>query len=144
MDSDNTISGGSITLATTSPFDPPLIDFGLLSSQLDASIALEGVRSVQRLFSSPPFSQSVFDVTIPKSNPNGTLTNEDILEYMSFQATQFGHGVGSCSMAPHGAEWGVVDPDFKVRGIKGLRIVDASVVVSSHIFFNIVSPHVFM
>lgn len=111
-----------------------MIDFGLLSSDLDALIALEGVRSAQRLFSSPPFSQSVFDVTIPKSNPNGALTDEDILDYMSFRSTQFGHGIGSCSMAPHGADWGVVEPDFKVRGFKGLRIVDASVVVSSKIF----------
>jgi choline dehydrogenase len=109
---------------------------------LDASIALEGVRSAQRLFSSPPLSQSIFDVTIPKSNPGGTLTDEDILKYMTLQAIHAGHGIGTCSMAPHGAEWGVVDPDFKVRGINGLRIVDASVVVSSHIFLNIVCPHV--
>jgi choline dehydrogenase len=111
---------------------------------LDASIALEGIRSAQRLFSSPPFSQSVFDVTIPKSNPNGTLTDEDILEYMTLQAIHFAHGVGTCSMAPHGAEWGVVDPDFKVRGINGLRIIDASVIVSRHVVLNTICPHVFM
>lgn len=120
-----------------------MIDLGLLSSELDALIALEGIRSTQRLLSSPPISQSVFDVTIPKSNPNGTLTDDDILKYISFNATHFGHGVGSCSMAPRGANWGVVDPDFKVRGVKGLRIVDASVIVRRHIFSNAMCPHVF-
>lgn len=127
---DNEISGGSITLATTSPFDPPSIDLGLLSAELDASIIVEGVRSAQRLFSSPPLSESVSDINIPRSNPKGTLTDEDIREYTTSQAVHAGHGVGTCSMAPHGADWGAVDPDFKVRGINGLRVVDASVIVS--------------
>jgi hypothetical protein len=34
-------------------------------------------------------------------------------------------------MSPKGAKYGVVDPDFKVKGIKGMRIVDASVIVST-------------
>lgn len=58
------------------------------------------------------------------------LTKEDITKYIQANATHFGHGIGSCSMAPHGASWGVVDPDFRVRGARGLRIVDASVIVS--------------
>ena len=33
-------------------------------------------------------------------------------------------------MSPLGAKYGVLDPDLKVKGVKGLRIVDASVVVT--------------
>lgn len=37
-------------------------------------------------------------------------------------------------MSPKGADYGVVDPDLKVKGIKGLRIVDASIMVSLSTF----------
>jgi hypothetical protein len=33
-------------------------------------------------------------------------------------------------MSPQGAKWGAVDPDFRVKGVNGLRVVDASVIVS--------------
>ncbi|KAF9018087.1 hypothetical protein BDZ89DRAFT_921618, partial [Hymenopellis radicata] len=37
------------------------------------------------------------------------------------------HPVGTASMSPVGADWGVVDPDLLLKGAKGVRIVDASV-----------------
>lgn len=40
------------------------------------------------------------------------------------------HVVATSSMSPYNADWGVVDPDLRVKGLKGLRIVDASVYVS--------------
>jgi hypothetical protein len=40
------------------------------------------------------------------------------------------HPVSTAKMSPKGASYGVVDPDLKVKGMKGLRIVDASVFVS--------------
>lgn len=120
-----------------------MVDPALLASPLDALILLEGILSAQRLFSSIPFAQNVFGINIPKSSPNDTLTNEDILKYIRSNATPFGHGVGTCSMAPHGAEWGVVDPEFRMRGFTGLRIVDASVIVS-HNFLLTWPSHIFL
>lgn len=40
------------------------------------------------------------------------------------------HPVGTASMSPADASWGVVNPDLKLKGAKGVRIVDASVLVS--------------
>jgi hypothetical protein len=51
------------------------------------------------------------------------LTEEDITKYIETDASHFGHGTGSCSMAPPGAEWGTVDPEFPVRGARGLQLV---------------------
>ncbi|KAF9451441.1 GMC oxidoreductase [Macrolepiota fuliginosa MF-IS2] len=123
----NPVARGSVTLATSSPFDAPIIDPNLLADPLDTAIFLEGVRSVQRLFAAKTFKSSVFELVMPKADANGTLTDEAIVDYITHNATPNIHGVASCNMAPHGADWGVVDPDFKVRQTTGLRIVDDSV-----------------
>ncbi len=44
-------------------------------------------------------------------------------------ASNLNHPVGTASMSPAGANWGVVDPDLKMKGTSGVRIVDASVLV---------------
>ena len=36
------------------------------------------------------------------------------------------HAVGTAAMSPRGAQWGVLDPDLRVKGTNGLRVVDAS------------------
>ncbi|KAF9448538.1 GMC oxidoreductase [Macrolepiota fuliginosa MF-IS2] len=123
----NPVSRGSVTLATSSPFDAPVIDPNALAVPLDTAVMLEGIRSAQRLFSAQTFSSSVFGLVAPKPDANGTLTDEDIIDYITHNVMPDLHGVGTCSMAHRGADWGVVDPEFKVRGTTGLRIVDASV-----------------
>ena len=36
------------------------------------------------------------------------------------------HGVGTAAISERGAQWGVLDPDLRVKGTTGLRVVDAS------------------
>jgi choline dehydrogenase-like flavoprotein len=66
--------------------------------------------------------------------PFGALfraANDDasIDAYVRGVCTSILHGVGTASMAPVHAPFGVVDPDLKVKGVDGLRVVDASVLV---------------
>ncbi|KAF7305866.1 hypothetical protein HMN09_00740700 [Mycena chlorophos] len=60
---------------------------------------------------------------------NATILASDALldAYISARAATVFHPVGSAGMSPQGAEWGVVDPDLRVKGVRGLRIVDLSV-----------------
>ena len=67
-------------------------------------------------------------------------TTDDLLdEFIRNNAGTAAHPVGTASMSSRNASYGVVDPDLKVKGVAGLRIVDASVLVRLTIFlFSVV------
>lgn len=73
------------------------------------------------------FNGSVNDIVFP---PENITTDDELDTFIRSQASAYLHGVGSLSMSPHDAGWGAVDPDFRVKRVKGLRVVDASVIVS--------------
>lgn len=68
------------------------------------------------------------------------LTGNDTLteSYTRAIALSAFHGVGTASMSPVNANWGVVNPDLTLKGAGGVRIVDASVFVSHIIFYFLV------
>lgn len=99
----------------------------MLSDPADLSILREAIRSAKRLFSAPVFQSSVFDTILPPSN---ATTDEDLNAYIRTAAAPYLHASSSAAMSAHGANWGVVDPDYRVKGATGLRVVDASVIVS--------------
>ncbi|KXN90565.1 Glucose dehydrogenase [FAD, quinone], partial [Leucoagaricus sp. SymC.cos] len=121
------VSRGFVTLNTSDPFSYPVVDFSLLSSQLDVSIIREGIRSARRLFSSPTFTSNNSVSGTVNPLPNVT-SNADLDAYIRKNAIPLLHAVGTTSMSPRNATWGVVDPEFRVKGTMGLRVVDASVV----------------
>jgi hypothetical protein len=66
----------------------------------------------------------------PLSSAN---TDAEILSYARSNGNSLLHPVGTAAMSPVGANWGVVDPDLKVKGAYGIRVVDGSVWVSTHL-----------
>ncbi|KXN87047.1 Glucose dehydrogenase [FAD, quinone] [Leucoagaricus sp. SymC.cos] len=121
------ISRGSVTLNTSNPFTYPIVDFGLLTSQTDLTILRQGILSARRLFSAPVFTskKTISGTSAPGSN----ITSDGDLEaYIRQTGTPLLHAVGTAAMSPRNATWGVVDPDFRVKGVKGVRVVDASVI----------------
>lgn len=130
--------GGSISLSDSNPFTDPNIDLNLLAEEVDVSILREGVRSAQRLFSSTAFKAHINGMIAPAVN---VTSDEDLTAYIRNSAGSYLHGVASLSMSPKNAHWGVVDPDFYVKGTSGLRVVDASVIVSCRfISISFLSP----
>jgi len=124
-------TGGSITLASSDPFAHPIIDVNLLSEPVDIAIMREALRSARNLLSAPVFEGSVFESLYPPSN----LTTDDELDSFTHSALgPYLHSVGSAGMSPRGANWGVVDPDHRVKGTNGLRVVDVSVLVSKFVY----------
>ncbi|KAF9447616.1 GMC oxidoreductase [Macrolepiota fuliginosa MF-IS2] len=119
------ISRGSVTLASSDPFHQPLIDFAIFTQPEDMAIAREGIRNIQKMFSAPGLRGSVFGTSSPAAN---VTSDEELDAFLKSASTPLGHALGSAAMSPHGASWGVVDPDFRVKGTSGLRVVDASLI----------------
>ncbi|KAJ7579827.1 alcohol oxidase [Mycena floridula] len=117
------VSRGSIFLNSSNPFDPPIINPNLLDSDFDMFVIREGLRGAQRFFTAKAWDGYVIAPLI-----NATTSTDDELDtYIRSSGGPEFHGVASASMTAKDAGYGVVDPDLKVKGVTGLRIVDASI-----------------
>ncbi|KAJ7195559.1 aryl-alcohol oxidase, partial [Mycena rebaudengoi] len=117
------VSRGSVTLNSSNPFDPPLINPNLLGSELDLLIFREGVKSVQRFVEGPAWKNYI----ISPFSINSTASDSELDDFIRGHAVSLFHPVGTASMSRNGAKVGVVGPDLTVKGLSRLRIVDASV-----------------
>ncbi|KAH6904171.1 aryl-alcohol oxidase [Coprinopsis sp. MPI-PUGE-AT-0042] len=126
-------SRGTVSLNASDPLGHPLIDSNLLDSEFDISLLREAFNTAERLLSASTWAD--WNLTLA-GDAAGIDNDEDFYNVIRNTATHGLHPVGSASMSPVGASYGVVDPDLKVKKVSGLRIVDASVlpyVTSSHI-----------
>ncbi|KIJ38059.1 GMC oxidoreductase [Sphaerobolus stellatus SS14] len=122
--STTTILGGTIVLNTTNPFDQPRIDLGVLTSPFDVVALREGIKAANRFVSAKAFKGYILSLTGTIGN---ATTDEEIDAYVRATTGPSGHVSGTASMSPKGASHGVVDPDLRVKGVSGIRVVDASV-----------------
>jgi choline dehydrogenase-like flavoprotein len=113
-----------VTISSTNPLDLPLINLNLLQSDFDFLAIREAFLAARRFASAPAWKGYLLsEVT--------NITDDNLDEYIrNFTATVF-HPVSTARMSRKDEEWGVVDPDLRVKGVEGLRIVDASVFVSA-------------
>lgn len=88
---------------------------------------LEAVKAVRRFAQAQTFDGYI----IEPFGEFGAATTDELLEaFARGNAATVFHPVGTSSMSPKGANWGVVDPDLRVKGVEGLFIIDAGVIVS--------------
>ncbi|KAJ7915654.1 aryl-alcohol oxidase [Mycena leptocephala] len=117
-------SRGELTLKTANPFDQPNINPNLLGSDFDLFVMAEAVRAARNFLSAKAWKGYV----IREFEDLAAATDDAKLrEYIKNNSGTVFHPVGTASMSPKGAKFGVVDPDLVVKGISGLRIVDASI-----------------
>ncbi|KAJ6626954.1 aryl-alcohol oxidase-like protein [Mycena sp. CBHHK59/15] len=117
------VSRGSVTLSSSDPFAPPLIDPGLLTSDFDVIALSEGVKLAQRFVSAPVWRNYLGAPTVDLAG----MSPAELEANLRDNALAGSHIVGTASMSPRGARYGVVDPDLKVKGVVGLSVIDASV-----------------
>ncbi|KAF7345143.1 hypothetical protein MSAN_01890400 [Mycena sanguinolenta] len=117
------VSRGSVTLSSSDPFAPPLIDLGLLSSDFDALALTEGINLALKFLTAPTWNGYLGAPTVDLTS----MSSAELTAHIRAISGPGYHVVGTAGMSARGAQHGVVDPDLKVKGIAGLRVIDASV-----------------
>jgi choline dehydrogenase len=116
-------SRGTVTLRSADPHDAPLIDPRYLSDEKgdDLATLVAGVRAAQRVLRDADFAQ-----WRGKPLTDGALAGDEdeIAAYVRATGGSIHHLVSTCRMGADAHS--VVDPEFAVRGLTGLRVVDAS------------------
>ncbi|AXB41380.1 GMC family oxidoreductase [Amycolatopsis albispora] len=107
------------------PAAPPVIHLGFGSADGDVERLAHGVRLAWRVLRSPVFAESLEQVQLWSDR---IVTDDRLLRGAVRNVMSPGwHAVGSARMGPDTDPMAVVDQDCRVRGIDGLRVVDASV-----------------
>ncbi|KAJ7130849.1 alcohol oxidase [Mycena crocata] len=118
------LSRGAITLNSSNPLIAPLINPNHFDVELDMLILLESLRSAMRFVKAPAWAEYIIS---PFGDVTSDSTDEELEAYIRSTSGSGFHPVGTASMSSKGAPYGVVDPDLRVKGLTGLRIVDASI-----------------
>lgn len=125
-------SKGSIHVTSDSVDDKPVIDPQYYSGNghLDLSLMFHAARfAAYRLSQTSPLASIIRGRAFPPQAPTDDQEDESFWgTWLTRTTITDWHPVGTCAMGGHrGAEGGVVDARLRVYGVKGLRVVDASV-----------------
>lgn len=117
-------SRGRVRLGSPDPMAAPKIDPNYLSDSdgEDLRVLVESIKLVRRIFSTEPLASYVGEPFLPE---RGVQSDEDIAAFVRERAETIYHPVGTCTMGD-GPD-AVLTPSLEVRGVGGLRVVDASV-----------------
>lgn len=117
-------SRGSIHIKSSDRHAPPAIRPNFLSDEIDRQCLITGMRITRNIVAAPAVAQFIGQELAPAA---GAETDDELLSVArAFGSTVF-HPVGTARMGPDGDTMAVVDPRLRVRGLTGLRVVDASI-----------------
>ncbi|KAK6355148.1 hypothetical protein TWF696_004268 [Orbilia brochopaga] len=119
-------SRGSVHIASADPAAYPIIDPKYLSHPLDIEILSKIVLHVQKVARTAPLSNLLKNGGRKYQPGYHEITPANVEAWIKTALQSEFHPSGTCSMLPR-AKGGVVDAKFRVYGVQGLRVVDASV-----------------
>lgn len=125
-------SKGKIEIASNNPQDTALIKPNYLSTEKDIRDVIQGSKLIRKIMSAPALQAITEEEVLPGEQ---VYDEESMLQYFREKGGSIYHLCGTCAMGPS-AETAVVDNRLRVHGIKGLRVIDAS------IFPNITSGNI--
>jgi choline dehydrogenase len=116
-------SRGALTLRSRDPREQPEIDCNFLAEERDASRMLEGVKLARKIGRNPALAQFV-ELEIM---PGDAVGDDQLADVIASNLASYGHPTATAPMGGPHDPWAVVDAHGAVKGIDGLRVVDASI-----------------
>lgn len=123
-------SVGSIKLRSNNPFDYPFIYPNYFKDDFDMKTLMEGVKiaiATSRTKSMQRFGSKMTAYNFPGCGHVKKFTDEHWECMIRQYSVTIYHPVGTCKMGPYWDEGAVVDPQLRVYGVRGLRVIDASI-----------------
>jgi choline dehydrogenase len=115
-------SRGSLRIRSADPSVPPEIRINYLATETDRTANVEGLKILRKILNAPALNPFVVDEYDPGAK---VVSDEDLLAHCRRRGSTIYHPTSTCRMGND--PLAVVDQRLKVRGIEGLRVVDASV-----------------
>jgi choline dehydrogenase len=115
---------GHVTLRGADPTSPPAIQENYLQCEADLEVQLAAIRLCRQMVQTKAFA-GLLDA---EALPGKGASEADLRQYVRTHAGTIWHPVGTCKMGRD--RMAVVDPQLRVYGVQGLRVVDASIMPS--------------
>jgi choline dehydrogenase len=115
-------SRGSLRIKSADPAVPPGISINYLATETDRRAFIDGLKILRNILAAPALKAYCAGEVYPGSN---VTSDDDLLEFCRQTGSTVYHPTSTCRMGNDSLA--VVDQRLKLRGIEGLRVVDASV-----------------
>jgi choline dehydrogenase len=115
-------SRGFVRIKSPDPHQAPAIHPNYLATQRDRETIVAGVKAMRGIFQAPAMARHIAEEIEPGK---GCVNDDELLDFIRRRGSTTYHPVGTCRMGQD--RNAVVDERLRVRGIAGLRVVDASI-----------------
>ena len=115
-------SRGHVRLRSKDPFAAPAIQYNYLATENDQRMMVDGLKKLRQLVNTAPFNRYVAEERLPGKDVN---TDAEWLDFCRQTGETVYHPTSTCRMGTDSRS--VVDEQLRVRGVQGLRVIDASV-----------------
>ena len=116
------LSRGEVKLVSSDPMVAPSVDPNYLADPRDWDKAVEGFHWIRKCLAAPALRPYLKREKLPGSE---VRTDEQIRDYIRKWVKTDYHPVGACKMGVD--DMAVVDPELRVHGLEGLRVIDSSI-----------------
>ncbi len=116
---------GTVRIRSADSAIPPAINFHLFASETDRRTAVKGLRAIREVMAMPAIAPYVAEEMAPGP---GCESDGELVEFCRRNGRSNNHSTSTCTMGVDSAA--VVDPRLRVRGVRRLRVIDASIMPS--------------
>jgi choline dehydrogenase-like flavoprotein len=128
----NNLSRGTVTIGSRDPRQSPVINPNFLDHPFDRRIAIESIRTALKISRTTAYKGTIEKMVHgPKfdfmSTSPDTISDEVMLDFIRNNLDQGYHSLGTCKMGKATDPEAVVDTQFRIMGMRNLRVADLSV-----------------